>query len=309
MVGLRRRRAVPRDRGLSERTHAAAQVAQHVFAATGLDLDARRVAAIRAGHGDPQTVEVVVDFAVRRESAARGTAQRDRQLAPDIRCRERNGQRAASSPEADALHVIADLPAASNAASAVADSFSTASRTDADTSRMLSKRLIAKISRDHGLQPRDADPRAVRAHLLRRDHQDAQADAADVLDAGEIEDESALVGVRLREQRRQRLLELPCGGMIDAPHRRAHDDVGELSAGELHAVGVPIHLARRGRLERLYETRSAFRFLAEPRHSADHADPPRTIRSPVTRGRKRPLVRLRRSWAGYHTARSPPPPP
>ena len=38
VIGLRRDGAVPRERRLAERPHAAAQVAQHVFRAAGLDL-------------------------------------------------------------------------------------------------------------------------------------------------------------------------------------------------------------------------------------------------------------------------------
>ena len=81
--------------------------------------------------------------------------------------------------------------AASYAASAGAESASSAARTDGNDFEDVVEAADGEDLRDDRLQRRDGDAGAVRAHLLRRDHQHAQPDAADVFDAGEIQDQAA----------------------------------------------------------------------------------------------------------------------
>lgn len=91
----------------------------------------------------------------------------------------------------------------------------------------------------HRLQCGGSDPLAARAHLPRRHHQHAQADAADVLDRGEVEHERA-VARRLRE-RRQRLLQAVGAGVIDAASGHCDDDIVETADRNVQGV-----LRRRG---------------------------------------------------------------
>jgi len=84
--------------------------------------------------------------------------------------------------------------------------------------------------RDNGLQCRKREFRLVLTHLLRRDHHDAQPDAADVLNAGEIQYQRNLLVAALLQKRRQRFLELPGAGMIDATDGRGDDDVSKSAA-------------------------------------------------------------------------------
>ncbi len=113
VVGLRRSGAVAGERGLPERTQAAAQIAQHVLGAAGFDLDARRVPAVGSGDRKPQPVHIFADFAHRREDAARRAAHRGNDLLANRRRGERDRQRAARAPEADALHVVTAVQPAS----------------------------------------------------------------------------------------------------------------------------------------------------------------------------------------------------
>src|SRR5690242_21682249 len=68
MVGLRRARAVTRDRTLTERANARAEVAEHVFRGAGLDLDAWTMAAVGAGARHPEAIDVRVELQIGRAS-------------------------------------------------------------------------------------------------------------------------------------------------------------------------------------------------------------------------------------------------
>ena len=70
---------------LAERARAAAEVAEHVLGAAGLDLDAGRVAAERAGDSRSRPSTYAVEVLVGRERAAGGAAQRGDQLRADVR--------------------------------------------------------------------------------------------------------------------------------------------------------------------------------------------------------------------------------
>ena len=98
-----------------------------------------------------------------------------------------------------------------------------------NTSSTWSKRLIAKISATTGCSAATAMRAPSRAHLLRRDHQHAQAHAADVVDAGEIEHETADIGTR--PQRCERGFERRRPGKVGATGGRNDDDVSERAAG------------------------------------------------------------------------------
>src|SRR5947209_18075933 len=104
------------------------------------------MSAVRSRDGDSQRVDVGIELGLRAERAARGTAQRRRDLCAHVRCGERDRKRAARTPEADSLHGVPGFCSLSNAASAAGDMSASASRTEGHTSRTWLNRLIAKIS-------------------------------------------------------------------------------------------------------------------------------------------------------------------
>jgi hypothetical protein len=107
MVGLRRRRAMPRERLLAERTHAGAQVAQHVVGSAGFDFDAGRVPAVASGNRQAQAVDEGCEVGVGGERLAGRGAQCRHDLVAYADGGQRDGQRTARAPEAYAHHAAA----------------------------------------------------------------------------------------------------------------------------------------------------------------------------------------------------------
>ena len=224
VIRLRRLRAVARERRLAERARAAPQVADDVLRLAGLDLDAGRVSAVGPDFREGEAVDVALDVGIRPESAARCAAQRGNDLVAHDGRGERDRERPARAPEPDAFHRAAGGRAPSKATSAAGENCPIASRTVGKTPSTRSKRLMAKISATIGCRFATAIFAPRRAQLLRGDHQDAQADAADVVDAREVEHQDALAvarrfheGQRARPRARRR-----CGDRRDrrAPRRR-----------------------------------------------------------------------------------------
>jgi hypothetical protein len=77
------------------------------------------------------------------------------------------------------------------------------------------------------LEPGEQQHSLLRLALLRRQHEHAQAGAADVLQAAEVEDHAVLIGGAALEMRRERVLEGVGVGLIDAAGRGNDDGVGE----------------------------------------------------------------------------------
>ena len=184
----------PRRRRLAERPQAAAHVADEELGTAGVDLHAGAVAAVGAGGRERQAGEDRFEVGLAGERAAARRAQRAEQLFPHVASGQGDRERAPRPPEPHALHGAAEEPALRYCASAAAEHSAIASSSVAVTVRMRSKRLMAKISATTLLQRRDEERRFALAHLLGGDHEDAQADAADVLDPGEVEHERALGG-------------------------------------------------------------------------------------------------------------------
>ena len=236
VIGLRRRRTVARERRLPERAHAAAEIAEHVVGPAGLDLDAGRVAAVGSGHrrtrGRRRSARASASDAKVRPDAPRSAATIFWRTAGGG---ERDRQRAARAPEADALHRAAGGCAASKAASAGAGKLLDGAAHRRKHAEHAIEAADREDLRDDRLQVRRRRSCApARAQLLRRDHQDPQADAADVVDAGEIQHQRPSAAAGRLHERRQRGLELRGALVVDAADRRGNDDVGELAAGGFH---------------------------------------------------------------------------
>ena len=232
--GLRRRAPRRAIAAWPNGRSAAAQVAEHVVGAAGLDLDARGVAAVGAGGRERQAVDVALDVGVGGEAAAATRrAARRRSLCRTPAAVSATGSeprvpqkrtRFMAAPAAPALPRRRARPASTAPARR-------ARRRAPSSTR--SKRLIAKISRHDRLQRGDREPRLRVAHLLGGDHQHAQADAADVVDPGKVEHQGALGGRRGGHQRRQRRLELRSASMVDAAHGHGNDGVGDVARCDL----------------------------------------------------------------------------
>ena len=182
--------------------------------------------------------------------AARG-AQQLVMLAAQARRGQRHRQRAARAPEAHALHRAADPPAAPAryAAAAASEHCASASSSVAHTTSTLSKRLMVKISATT-LCSAATDSRASGgAHLLGGDHQHAQAHAADVFDAGEVEHQRALALAGLGQQRCQRGFEIGGTAVVDAAGGRGHDRVGVVVRGNEHGARSWMAADRAGRFQ------------------------------------------------------------
>src|SRR5262245_58349885 len=113
-----------RERLLAERPHAAAQVAEHILGAAGLDLDARRVASERARDLRLETVDVGREIVFGSEAAAGRAAQRGHHFRANVGGGQSDRQRSARAPEAYPVH----REAPSQAASAAGDTAASASR-------------------------------------------------------------------------------------------------------------------------------------------------------------------------------------
>ena len=170
--------------------------------------------------------------------AKRGRARRAarRAACAHVGGRERDRQRAARAPEADALHGRAEAARAPNARGAGGQR-----QRVIDGGEHLDHAVEAADLEDlgdHGLHRRDGEARLARAHLLRRDHQNAQADAADVVDAGKIEHEDARAGHGSGHQWRQRRLELGSALMVNAAHGHGNDGIGDVARCDLQGASV-----------------------------------------------------------------------
>src|SRR5882672_5497354 len=89
---------------------------------------------------------------------------------------------------------------------------------------------------DYRLQRCHCDRTALGSHLLGRDHQRAQADAADVFDPGKIEDHDVTARLALREVRLQGRLEALRACVIDPARCRQHQGVADAPLGQMHKV-------------------------------------------------------------------------
>jgi hypothetical protein len=92
----------------------------------------------------------------------------------------------------------------------------------------------------HALQCGHAQAGLRRAHLLRGDHQHAQAHAADVVDAGEIQHQRAAAFGSAGHQRQQRGLEIGRAAVIDAARGCDHEGVGKLLRGDVHGATLVV---------------------------------------------------------------------
>ena len=193
-----------------------------------------RVAAVGAGDGERQagddTPRDRPRWRAARPRAARSAAS---SLARTSRRGQGDRQRAARAPEPHAPSWRRAEPALRYCASAAGEHSASASSSVAVTVRMRSKRLMAKISATTLCSAATKSGASRSRICLGRDHQDPQADAADVLDAGEVEHERALGGGGIGHQRRERRLEVGGASMVDAAHRHGDDGVGDAARCDL----------------------------------------------------------------------------
>ena len=186
VVGLGRRPRA-RHRGLAEGAQAAAQVADHVVGAAGLDLDARGVAAVGAGSVKARPSRKRSSRRRWRTAGRARARSAARNLCAHAGGGQRDRQRAAGAPEAHALH---GAPAPRVGGERRPNSAPARRRRVGKTLTTWSKRLISKISRTTAAAP-PPRLRLALAQLLGGHHQDAQADAADVVDLRQVEHQGA----------------------------------------------------------------------------------------------------------------------
>src|SRR5207245_6063960 len=79
---------------------------------------------------------------------------------------------------------------------------------------------------------RDGDLAPAAVHLLGGEHQHAQSDAADVVDAGKIDDDGPVLALILRQRLPQRRLESLGVREIDPAGGLGHDHVGKTAGGQ-----------------------------------------------------------------------------